>query len=128
MQIAVERSHPPLRTVTPDCIPELFSCNKSNTTTRAVLFIVPQNYYCYIVCSNTSTLLKEGRNLGAGFNNIQRRRDLDGQTLTTLGTTTCENGTTAFGGHTGAETMALSTLALIRLVGALHSKTLSNCV
>ena len=46
---------------------------------------------------------------------------LDGKALATLGTTTCEYGT-------GTETMALCALALIRLVGALHSKTLSNCV
>lgn len=53
---------------------------------------------------------------------------LDGKALTTLGTTTCEYGTAALGRHTGTETMALCALALIRLVGALHSKTLSNCV
>ena len=53
---------------------------------------------------------------------------LDGKALATLGTTTCEYSTAALGRHTGTETMALCALALIRLVGALHSKTLSNCV
>ena len=54
--------------------------------------------------------------------------ELDGQTLATLRATTCEYCTAALGRHTGTETMALGAFALIRLVGALHSKTLSNCV
>ena len=47
-------------------------------------------------------------------------RRLDGETLAPLGTTAGENGTTALGGHTGTETMALCALTSVRLICALH--------
>lgn len=65
---------------------------------------------------------KQVGNLCAGLYRIQPRNrlKLHAETLATLGTTTSENGTTALGGHTGTEAMRLSTLALVRLIGALH--------
>ena len=44
------------------------------------------------------------------------------ETLAALGTTTCEHSAAGLGGHTGAETVGLGTLALVRLVGTLHGK------
>ena len=46
--------------------------------------------------------------------------ELDGEALATLCATTREYGAAALSRHTGTETMALSALALVRLVGALH--------
>ena len=45
---------------------------------------------------------------------------LDGQALATLCAATSEYGTAALGGHTSTETVSLSTLALVRLIRALH--------
>ena len=65
---------------------------------------------------------KQRGDLCAGFDRIQPRNRLalHAQTLATLGTTTSENRAAALGGHTGAETVRLSALALVRLIRALH--------
>ena len=57
-----------------------------------------------------------------GFNGLhaQARCKLDGEALAALGTTASEHSAAALGGHTGAETVGLGTLALIRLVRTLH--------
>lgn len=65
-------------------------------------------------------VFKQIRNLGAGFNDIQRRLLLNGQTLTTLGTTSSEYATAAFGSHACTEAVALNPFTLVGLIGALH--------
>ena len=46
---------------------------------------------------------------------------LDGELVTALGTTTSEHGTAALGGHTSTEAVGGGALALVGLVGTLHS-------
>ena len=45
---------------------------------------------------------------------------LDGELVTALGTTTSEHSTAALGCHARTEAMALSTLALVRLIRTFH--------
>ena len=45
---------------------------------------------------------------------------LHGEALASLGTTGLQDIATALGCHTGTETMALRTLALVRLIGTFH--------
>ena len=47
---------------------------------------------------------------------------LHAQALASLSTTGRQDGTAALGGHTGAEPVALRTLASVRLIGALHNQ------
>ena len=56
---------------------------------------------------------------------VSNTTHLHGQTLAALSTTTGQNGTTAFSGHTSAKAVGRSTLMLIRLVSALHGFSLS---
>lgn len=63
--------------------------------------------------------------LCAGLDGIQPRNRLmlHAKTLATLSTTARENGAAALRGHTRTETVRRSTLALVRLIRALHDKS-----
>lgn len=69
-------------------------------------------------CVYALTFFEKPADLQRRFNRLHKR--LDGKALTTLSTATGQNSTTGLSGHTSTETMALSALMGVRLIGALH--------
>ena len=63
-------------------------------------------------------------NFSAGFYRIQRRPRLHAETLATLCAAGRQHGAAALGSHSGTETMALRTLASVRLVSTFHFRIL----
>ena len=115
--------HSSLRPVSPNSVPQFFTCYKSNTTLSVVLSFVPQRYDVQPWRTNPFSLFEKASYLDTGFD---RPHDLsvsglDGQALASFGTTAGEYRAAALGGHTGTKTMAFGTLASVRLVGALHT-------
>ena len=58
--------------------------------------------------------------LCAGFNDIQRKAPLHAETLASLVAASLEHGAAALGCHARTETVALGTLALVRLIRTFH--------
>ena len=58
--------------------------------------------------------------LCAGFNDIQRKASLHAETLAPLVAPSLEHGTAALSSHARTEAVALSTLALVRLIRTFH--------
>jgi len=68
----------------------------------------------------TPSYSKEIGYFRAGFNSIQLDAPLNAEALTTLCATSSEYSTATLGGHTSTETVALRTLAIVRLISAFH--------
>lgn len=106
----------------------LFARNKRNTTAKAVLFVVSSfgirasSRYGddrHIRVRKALSGRKYSGNLVVGADSVQHAA-LDAEALTTLCTTPCEDSATTLGSHTRTETVALGTLALVRLIGTFH--------
>ena len=85
-----------------------------------VVLLGASHYYeIHVGSPDALPMFKEVIYLRTGLYCFHGRR-LHGKALAPLGTTTGQHGTTAPGGHTSTETMALRALARIRLIGAFH--------
>ncbi len=107
--------------IAPHSIAQLFSCYKSNTTLTVVFTISLFDQYRRIRRGLSLSLFEHKGNLITGFDDIQRSV-LHAEALAALCTTRREHGTTALGGHTGTEAVALSALARIRLIRTFHNQ------
>lgn len=118
----------PLGRVPPHGVAMLFARNKRNTTAKAVLFVVSSSGMRassrygdnrHIRIRKALSRRKYSGNLIVGTNGVQHEA-LDAEALTTFCTTPCEDSATTLGSHARAETVALSTLALVGLIGTFH--------
>lgn len=120
-QIATKRPHPALRSISPNRVSKLFTCNKSNTTCAAVLLSVLQYNQCSKGGIQTLTMREKMGYFGAGLNGHQHRvRSLHAEAFASLCAACRQYGATAFCRHTCTKTVALRTLTSVRLIGALH--------
>lgn len=125
--IATYGAHTALSRITPHRASELFPRNKSNTTLKVVFsnriifrFLRRRSDDEGDVCALIpSTFIEESGDFSAGCDGLQNGA-LHAQTLTTLSAAGREHCTTCLGGHAITETVALSALALVRLIRAFH--------
>ena len=73
LRFAIESTHAPFRAITPNGIPQSFTCNKSSTTTLVVLLFVSYHNERDIRCANALSFLEDKRNLSTRFDDIQIR-------------------------------------------------------
>ena len=126
----VDFAHPPLSRVAPYRVPAPLACYESNTTFAVVIvdsiLIDIGEDECYVSVRYALSLGEQLRYLRACFYSGQRHPELesDADALAALGATASDHCTTALGGHACTEAMAFRPLPLVRLVGALHVRSL----
>ena len=106
-----------LAPVAKDGVSKPLSCDEGDLSRTA--FVVTQNSYAQELVATPSPARENLFELRPGLDGLHLPIR-DGQPLAALGATTGEDGTTALGGHTGTEAVALGPLALVRLVSTLH--------
>ena len=137
-RIATYGAHTALSRIAPDRSSRLFPRNKSNTTLKVVFLsgrIVRflrgrRDDERHVRGLVPSSFIEKSGDLSAGCDGLQNSA-LHAQALATLRATCGEHCATCFGGHTITETVALSALALVRLIRAFHliePFTMKKCV
>ena len=111
-------SEDPLAPVPEDGIPKPLSSDEGDPSRDALVAAGNSNSQERIVVAPPAR--EDPLKITLGFDGLHEPL-LDGETLATLGTTTGQDGAAALGGHAGTEPVGGGALALVRLVGALHS-------
>lgn len=111
-------SEDPLAPVPEDGIPKPLSSDEGDPSRDALVAAGNSNSQERIVVAPPAR--EDPLKISLGLDGLQRCL-LDGKTLAALGAATGQDGAAALGGHAGTEPVSGGALALVRLVGALHS-------